>query len=128
MARSWVACGKFPLKTRDAKGKVDAAQLADGVAEGLISRLVRAQMTHRPEFREKGKPIYLIRIDNNSPLILSGLAIQGAGSKADDPSKVLTSIGIPPRKYLTLPASGDVVKALGLKQGVRVTALDLSGL
>ena len=62
------------------------------------------------------------------PLILSGLAIQGGASKADDPTKVLTSIGIPPRKYLTLPASEDVVKALGLKQGVRITALDLSGL
>jgi hypothetical protein len=127
-ARHWLASGKFSLKTKDAKGKIEAAQLADGVAEGIISRLVRAQMTHRPEFREKGKPIYLIRIDNNSPLILSGLAIQGAGGKTDDPSKVLTSIGIPPGKYLTLPAGADVVKALGLKQGVRVSALDLSGL
>ena len=47
-ARNWVASGKFPLKTKDAKGKVDAAQLADGVAEGIISRLVRAQMTQGP--------------------------------------------------------------------------------
>jgi hypothetical protein len=125
-ARSWVAFGKFPLKTTDGKGKVDTARLADGVAEGIISRLVRAQMTKGP--REKGKLVYLIRIDNASPLILSGLAIQGAASKAEDPSRMLTSMGIPPRKHLTLPASEDVVKALGLKHGIRVTALDLSGL
>ncbi len=66
------------------------------MAEGVISRLVRAQMTQRPESREKGKLIYLIRIDNASPLILSGLAIQGAGSKADDPSKVLDEHRHPP--------------------------------
>ena len=118
--------GKFPVKTREADGKYDAARLADRVAEGLIGRLVRAQLSKGP--REKGKLTYLLRIDNASPLILSGLAIQGGASKADDPMKVLTSIGIPPRKYLTLPASEDVVKALGLKQGVRITALDLSGL
>ena len=29
---------------------------------------------------------------------------------------------------MTVPASEEVVKALGLKQGIRVTALDLSGL
>ena len=96
------------------------------MAEGIIGRLVRAQIVQKG--REKGKLIYLIRIDNASPLILSGLAIQGAASKADDPSRVVTSIGIPPRKYLTLPASEDIVKAMGLKQGIRVTALDLSGL
>ena len=125
-ARNWVAFGKFPVKTREAGGKFDAARLADRVAEGLIGRLVRAQLSKGP--REKGKLVYLLRIDNASPLILSGLSIQGGASKADGPSKVLTSIGVPPRKYLTLPASEDVVKALGLKQGVRVTALDLSGL
>ena len=125
-AQNWVAFGKFPVKTKDAKGNLDAARLADGVAAGIIGRLVRAQIVQKG--REKGKLIYLIRIDNASPMILSGLALQGAASKADDPARVVTSIGIPPRKYLTLPASEDLVKALGLKQGIRVTALDLSAL
>jgi len=72
--------------------------------------------------------VYLVRIDNASPMILSGLAIQGTGSKPTDPSRPMTSLGIPPRKYLTIPAGEDLVKALGLKKGIRVTALDLSGL
>src|SRR5262249_7835077 len=126
-ARKWVAFGKFSLKTKDTDGKFDAARVADGVAEGIIGRLVKAQIL-KEKSRDKGKLIYLVRIDNVSPMILSGLAIQGIGSKPDDPSRALTSLGIPPRKYLTLPASEDVVKALGLKQGIRVTALDLSGL
>jgi hypothetical protein len=126
-AQDWVAFGKFSLKSKDAKGSFDAARLADGVAEGIISRLVSAKVL-KEKARDRGKLIYLIRIDNVSPLILSGLAIQGGASKADDPSRVLTSLGIPPRKYLTLPASEDVVRNLGFKQGIRVTALDLSGL
>jgi hypothetical protein len=127
MARNWVAFGKFPLKAKGADGKFDAAKLADGVAEGIISRLVRAQVL-KEKTRDKGKLVHLIRIDNASPLILSGLALQSAAGKADAPSRVLTSLGIPPRKYITLPASDDVVKAFGLRQGIRVSALDLSGL
>jgi hypothetical protein len=127
MGRNWAAFGKFPLKTKDAEGKFDAARLADGVAEGIIGRLVKAQVL-KEKTRDKGRVVHLIRIDNASPLILSGLAIQGGASKADGPTKVLTSIGIPPRKYLTLPASDEVFKALGLKQGIRVTALALSAL
>jgi hypothetical protein len=126
-AQKWVAFGKFPLKAKDADGKFDAARLADGVAEGIISRLVKAQVL-KEKARDKGRLVHLIRIDNASPLILSGLAIQGGSSKADGPTKVLTSIGIPPRKYVTLPASDEVFKALGLKQGIRITALDLSAL
>jgi hypothetical protein len=125
-AENWVASGKFALKLKDAEGPVDAARLADGVAEGIISRLVTARITEKA--RDKGKLVYFIRIDNASPLILSGLALQGGASTADAPARVLTSLGIPPRKYLTLPASDEVVKSLGFKKGIRVTALDLSGL
>jgi hypothetical protein len=125
-AQSWMASGKFSLKLKDAEGNVDTARLADGVAEGIISRLVTARITEKA--RDRGKLIYFIRIDNASPLILSGLALQGGASKADDPARVLTSLGVPPRKYLTLPASDEVVKSLGFKKGIRVTALDLSGL
>jgi hypothetical protein len=127
MARSWMAFGKFALKTKGTDGAFDAARVADGVAEGIISRLVRAQIL-KEKTRDKGRLVYLIRIENASPLILSGLALQSAAEKADAPTRVLTSLGIPPRKYLTIPASEDVVRALGLKQGIRVSALDLSGL
>ena len=41
---------------------------------------------------------------------------------------MLLGITIPPAKSLTVPASEDAVKTLGLKQGIRVMAIDLSGL
>jgi hypothetical protein len=41
---------------------------------------------------------------------------------------VLSDISLPPRKSLTVPASEDVVNRLGLKKGIRVVALDLSGI
>jgi hypothetical protein len=125
-AENWLASGKFPLKIKTSDGKFDAAGLADGLAEGIISRLVRVYEFQKA--RDKGRLIHVLRIENASPLILSGLAIQGATSNSDETSRVLTSLGIPPRKYLSLPASDEVFKAQGFKQGIRVTALDLSGL
>ncbi len=41
---------------------------------------------------------------------------------------VLTGISVPPRRGLTVPASEEAVQALGLKKGIRITAVDLSGL
>ncbi len=41
---------------------------------------------------------------------------------------MLLDLCIPPRKSMTLPASEEAVKSLGLKQGIRVMAVDLSGL
>ena len=39
----------------------------------------------------KGKPVYKVRIDNASPLILNGLAILGVGEgKAEQAPKVLS--------------------------------------
>ncbi len=63
-----------------------------------------------------------------SPLRLNGVAAVGVGSKADEKARVLSGISVPPRRSMTVPASEELVKALGLKQGIRVTAIDLSGL
>ncbi len=40
----------------------------------------------------------------------------------------MSGLSIPPRKNMTVPASEDVVKLLGLKKGIRVMAVNLSGL
>ena len=48
------------------------------MAEGLLSRLVRAQVSKTQQM-SKGKPVYIIKIDNASALILNGLAILGVG-------------------------------------------------
>ncbi len=63
-----------------------------------------------------------------SPLRLNGVAAVGVGSKPDEKARVLSGISVPPRRSMTVPASEELVKALGLKQGIRVTAIDLSGL
>jgi hypothetical protein len=126
MAQRWVPFGKFTLPLGDEKSDVDATKLADHVAEGLLGRVVRAQLVKGP--REKGKLTYRIHINNTSPFRLNGLAAVGLESKDDSKPRVLAGISIPPRRSMTVPASEDVVNTLGLKRGIRLTAVDLSGL
>jgi hypothetical protein len=99
--------------------------VADALAGGILDRLVRAQLSPGP--RAKGKPTYRIRIENASPLVLNGLAVQGKEGDAGG-AKVLSGLSVGPLRSLTVPASDEVVKALGLRKGIRVTAADLSGL
>ena len=99
------------------------------MTEGILSRLVRAQLTKGPKV--KGKDIYKLRIDNASPLILNGIGVKGAAGQEGDPVRELSGICIAPRHSFTVPVSEGVVKLLELKKGtsgVRVIAADLSGL
>jgi len=125
-ARAWVPLGKFTLPSVKDQGTVDAAKLADDVAEGLLTRLVRVQLVKGA--RVKGKLTYRLHINNVSPLRLNGLAAVGLESHEDEKARVLSGISIPPRRSMNVPASEEVVKQLGLKHGIRVTAVDLSGL
>jgi hypothetical protein len=59
--RNWIPLGKFALAAADAKGDAGALKLADALAEGLIGRLVRAQVVKGA--RQKGKLTYGLRID-----------------------------------------------------------------
>ena len=122
-AASWVSLGKF---TVDAGNGFDAAKVADKVAEGMLGRLVRTQLVKGE--RVKGKLTYRIRIDNGSPFRLNGLAAVGVESPPEEKERILTGISIPPRQSANVPASEEVVHKLGLKHGIRITALDLSGL
>jgi len=126
-AQAWVDAGKFtaPAVTKD--GKADAPALADAVASGVLVRMVDAKLVKGTK-KVKGKDVYTIRVDNYSPLILNGLALTGTGEKADESIKLLSGIAIAPRKSFTIPASAEVVEGLGMKQGVRIMAVDLSGL
>jgi hypothetical protein len=125
-ARDWIPFGKFTLPVPGASGDAGVQRLADALAEGLLSRLVRAQLIKGP--REKGKLTYRLRIDNVSPMQLNGVAAMGIASAADEKARVLSGISIPPRRSMTVPVSEEAVKTLGLRQGIRVTAVDLSGL
>jgi hypothetical protein len=124
--QAWVPFGKFTLPVARKDGELDAATFTDGLAEGVLNRMVRAQLARGP--RSKGKITYTIRIDNASPLILNGLAVVGADGAAGDEPKQLAGVAISPRRSMSVPATEDVVKALGLKKGIRIFAADLSGL
>ena len=122
------SAGKFTLPLVQENGKIDHVKFADSLAEGVLNRLVRAQVIKGSAQKDKGKLIYQIRIENASPLILNGLAIIGTASKEGELPKVLSGIAIPPRKSMLVPTPEESIKTLGLKKGIKVTALDLSGL
>jgi len=125
-AAKWVAVGKFNLPIAVKDNKIDGPAFANALAEGILSRVVRAQLSKGPMV--KGKQTYNLRVDNASPMLLNGLSVLGTGNNTEDAPKVLSGISIPPSKNMTLPASGEVVDQLGLRKGVRVIAADLSGL
>ncbi len=128
-ATAWAQAGKFTLPVAKEKDsdKVKAEAFADDLADGILGRMVRAQLS-KPQRVDGNKFLYKVRIDNASPLILNGLAVRGADGKEDEAPKVLAGISVPPGKSMTVPMPGQMVEELGLKKGVRVTAADLSGL
>ena len=125
-AKTWAAFGKFSVPIKQEKEKLDVNHLCEQMTEGILNRLVRAQLSKG--VKDKGKMHYDLRIDNASPVVLNGLAALGVMSKEDEVPKLLVGICISPRRSLTVPASEEVVKALGLKKGIRLVALNLSGL
>ena len=125
-AGKWVPFGKFSLPITEKEGEPDVGRFADKLAEGVLNRLVRVQLGKG--VRDKGKTHYSLRIDNASPLVLNGLAAVGTESKPEDQPRVLAGICVSPRRSMTVGASEEVVKTLGLKKGIKLIALDLSGL
>jgi hypothetical protein len=125
-AQKWVAFGKFTLPVKEKTESFAAAKFGDSLAEGVLSRLVRAQLRRGPNVH--GKATFQVRIDNVSPLVLNGLAVLGTQTKPEEKPNELIGICIAPRRSMTVPATEDVVKSLGLRKGVRVVAADLSGL
>jgi len=124
----WQPKGKFSLPlVKDKDGKLNAEQVADATAEGVLSRLVRATLTKAGKV--KGKDTYRVRIDNASPLILNGLAVAGPASESKDAKFVgLAGLSIAPRRSMSITATSELVDRLSLKTSVRVVAADLSGL
>jgi hypothetical protein len=127
-ASKWVPFGKFDLPLAGGEKKFDMTRFANDLAEGVLNRMVRAQVVKGATSREQGKLVYQIRIENYSPMILNGLALLGTDSPANETPKVLTGICISPRRSLMIPANEEAVRELGLKKGIKLTALDLSGL
>ena len=126
--QNWVPFGKFTLPLALENGKPDIAKFADSLAGGILDRVVRAQVVKGSAQKEKGKTIYQVKIENASPLILNGLAFRGNDTKDGEAPRVLAGIALPPRRTMLVPTPDDVVRSLGLKKGIKVLALDLSGL
>jgi hypothetical protein len=76
----------------------------------------------------KSKDLYTIRVENYSSLLLNGVAIHGVGVKPTEPARLLVGISLAPRRTFSVPATGELVERYGLKDGIKVLALDLSGL
>ncbi len=133
---SWTAMGKFVLPVvRDDAGKVKLEAFGDALAEGMLDRLVKVTVKKTSvasggliPAAPKAKDLYTIRVENYSSLLLNGIAVTGLGAKPSDPARVLLGISLAPRRTMALPASSESVEKFGLKQGVKVIALDLSGL
>jgi hypothetical protein len=135
---AWTAMGKFVLPVpRDEAGKVKLEAFGDALAEEMLARLVKVTVKKTSlntgglipaAPSPKAKDAYTIRVENYSSLLLNGIAVTGLGAKPSDPARVLLGISLAPRRTMALPASAESVEKFGLKQGVKVLALDLSGL
>jgi hypothetical protein len=123
---AWLPMGQFRLRlARDGSGRRPAADFADALAEGILGRLVKVELSKAGD--AKGKASYRIRIANASPLVLNGLAVAGPGGEPGR-SSALFGLGLPPRRSTTVPATPRLVERLGLKDGLRAIAADLGGL
>jgi hypothetical protein len=124
----WSPVGKFnmPLE-RDDKGAIKMFETTKGIGEGLLGRLVRAQVA-KGKKHVKGKVFYFIHLENVSPLALNGIAISGVSEEASKKPSVAMGLTLAPHRGFSLPATAEVVEKMGLKDGVRVLAVDLSGL
>jgi hypothetical protein len=114
-----------PGSTTAQTGSSRAFRIAEQIAEGMVQRLVRVKLEHGP--RLHGKETFRIKVINESSLILNGLAVDGPEKAADHAPSILAGLSLPPLKTLTVPASADAVKRLGLKERTRVVAADFSG-
>jgi hypothetical protein len=122
-ASRWAAVGKFSLPVAaDATGET----LADALAEGIISRLVRAQVTKGKKVKDE--QTYKLRIDNAAPLLLNGLALTGSDLGIESEPSMLAGFSLPPRRSMTFTITGEAVERLNLENGAKVIAADLSGL
>ena len=127
---AWEPQGKFTLPVaRDEAGKLKPAAVADALAEGVLNRLVRVQVTRATREPARGKLAYRVRIDNDSPLLLHGLAVAGAGKKAPEGVALgMMNLSVAPRRATNLAVTAEMVDRLGLKGGAHAVAADLGGL
>jgi hypothetical protein len=92
----------------------------------MVERLVRVRLARGP--RVNGRESFRIKILNESPMVINGLALGGVEVTENNPPAVLSGMSLPPLKSLTVPATPEVVSRLQLKESLKVYAVDLSGI
>jgi hypothetical protein len=125
-ATNWVPMGLFTVPLSPAGSKPEIGRLTGAIAEGAINHLVRVRLSEG--LKDEDRRYYQLRFDNGSPLVLNGVAAVGAASGPDATPRVLSGVCLSPRRSMTVAASEEVVNSLGLKKGIKLIALDLSGL
>jgi hypothetical protein len=125
-ATNWVPMGLFTVPLSQDGKKSDVGRLTDAIAEGALDHLVRVRLSNG--VKDEDRTYYQLCVDNGSPLVLNGVAAVGVTSGPGATPRVLSGICLPPRKSLAVAASEEVVDSLGLKKGIKLIALDLSGL
>src|SRR5262249_21916202 len=113
-------------RNADDTQRLEAVRLGDAVAEELLCRMVRVQLAPGPKVKQN--QTYRIKIINDSPMILAGLALGGVEADAGERPSILAGLSIPPLKNLTVPATAELVERLNLNHAQRVLAADLAGL
>jgi hypothetical protein len=124
---SWTDLAAFKLKLDRASDKPrPVAELADRLAEAMVTRLVDVRLLTS---QANGGRSYRIRIANDSPLILNTLVLTGPAGRIPGASATgLSSLGLGPRRAITLPATTMVVERLKLRGGIRILAANLGSL
>ena len=122
----WVDAAKLTVPVTKKDGKADVAALADAVADGVLGRIVEARLVKGKKV--KGKDTYTVQVLNRSPLILNGVAFDGAAAPRAEAPGLVWGLSVSPGKVLTIGATAEAVERLGLAKGMHIVAADLSGL
>ena len=123
----WANQGKFNLPVSKKAGEsaeLFAARISDELAEGLLSRLVRVQVTDK---KVDGRKVYSLRVDNASPLVLSGVAVKSGST--DKEIATIMNLSVRPHKSVAIPMDPKTVSRYGLAgKGVKAIGADLTAL
>jgi hypothetical protein len=125
--KSWSNQGKFNLKLSKKSGETSeafTARVADELASGLLERMVRVQVTDKTV---DGRKVYQLKVDNASPLVLSGVAVKSPVEGKE--IATILNLSVRPHQSIRLPLDPKSVSRFGLSaRGVKALGADLTAL
>ena len=125
--QAWANQGKFNLPTKRKAGESDevyAARISDEIADGVLSRVVRVQVT---DSTVDGRKVYKLRVDNASPLVLAGVSLKSPAQGKE--VATILNLSVRPHKSVQIPLDAKSVSRFGLAaRGVKAMGADLTAL